>query len=144
MAIESITLGKNTNLPGASKPHWSTYARGKRKVRGVMNKTEEEFFADHISPRRIAGEIVETWYEIWSWRLTEKTPDGKPGIRYTPDFVVMLKGGQLVAYEVKGTGIATRADLNRVKLAAHTIPIQFFVATKQTKKQGGGFKIEEY
>lgn len=142
MAIESITIGKKSELQG--KRHWSTYAHGDRKVRGVMNKTEAEFFADYISPRRIAGEIIESWYETWSWRLTEKTPDGKPGIRYTPDFVVMLKSGQLVAYEVKGTGIATRADLNRVKLAAEKIPIRFFVAWKQTKKAGGGFKIEEY
>ena len=124
--------------------HRSTYARGARKERGVMNKTEQEFFASHISPRRISGDIVEHWYEVWTWRLTEKTPGGKPGIRYTPDFVVMLKGGLLEAYEVKGTGIATTADLNRVKLAADKLPIPFFVATKQTKKQGGGFKIEEY
>ncbi len=124
--------------------HWSTYARGARKERGVMNRTETEFFSSYIAPRLVCKEFVESWYETWTWRLTEKTPDGKPGIRYTPDFVVLQSDGFLIAYEVKGTGIATRADLNRVKLAADKIPIPFYVATKQTKKNGGGFKIEQY
>ena len=126
------------------KRHWSTYARGKRKEPGVMNRTETQFYDEHIAPLLARGEIIESWYEAWTWRLTEKTPDGKPGIRYTPDFVVLCVDGRLVAYEVKGTGIATRADLNRVKVAADKIPIPFYVATKQTKKQGGGFKIEQY
>ena len=109
-----------------------------------MNKTETEFRWNVIQPRIDAGEILECWYEVWTWRLTDKTSNGKPGIRYTADFVVMLKTGLLEAYEVKGTGIATTADLNRVKVAADKLPIPFFVARKQTKKNGGGFTFEQY
>ncbi len=126
------------------RPHWASHMKGKRKERGVMNRTETEFANTILEPRKVAGEIVEYWYESITFKLTDKTPGGKPGIRYTADFAVVLADYTLEFYEVKGTGIATTADLNRVKVAADKFPMRIFVATKQTKKQGGGFKIEEY
>ena len=118
--------------------------RGKLKQRGVMNSTERKFYEQQIMTRVAAGEIVAWWYEGYAFRLTEKTPSGKPGIRYTPDFVVMLATGELVVYEIKGVGNARRQDLNRVKLFADLFPFRVFVATQLRKKDGGGFKIEEY
>ena len=143
--ITGVTAKMPDEQPKPVARHWSSYARGVRKERGVMNKTEAEFLGEVIKPRIAAGEVREWWYEPSAWRLTDKTPDGKPGIRYTPDFMVLLAGCYKVEfYEIKGTGMATRADLNRVKLAAEKYPFRFFVATKQTKKRGGGFTIEEY
>ena len=147
--MSKLISGRKAILPEAEtrkepRPHWSTFARGARKERGVMNQTETEFFETHIEPLVLTGDIRYWAYEKWSWTLTEKTPDGKPGIRYTADFVTMARDGFFTAYEVKGTGIATTADLNRVKLAAEKIPMPFFVATKQLKRDGGGFKVERY
>lgn len=142
----TLITGQTAKMPGvaAEKRHWSAYAKGTQKERGVRNKTEAEFEATYLQPLVYSGHILEIQYEVWSWRLTDKTPDGKPGIRYTADFVVMYKCGFLVAYEVKGTGVATTADLNRVKLAAQVIPMRFYVATKLKKSDGGGFKVEQY
>ena len=36
-----------TNAEREPPRHWSTYAKGARKERGVMNKTEQQFFASH-------------------------------------------------------------------------------------------------
>ena len=124
--------------------HWSSYIRGTRKERGVMNRTETQFAQTELEPRKEAGEVVAYWYESITFKLSGKTPGGKPGIRYTADFAVLLADYTMEFYEVKGTGMAMTADLNRVKVAADKYPFRIFVATKQTKKQGGGFKIEEY
>ena len=134
----------DTKQPAAGKRHWATYIRGTPKKRGEMNKTETEFFTTYIEPRLATGEYLESWYESWFWRLTERTPDGKPGLRYGADFVVMLADGSLKAFEVKGTGPTNDASMNLLKLAASKIPMPFFLAKKQTKKDGGGFTIEEY
>ena len=120
------------------------YARGRRKERGVMNRTERKFHETIIQPTIDAGRVVQCWYEKWTWQLTEKTPGGKPGIRYTPDFVCLMASGLLVVYEVKGTGNARREALNRTKLFADIYPMRTYVATQQRVKDGGGFKIEEY
>ncbi len=123
---------------------WTTYAKGSRKQRqGVMNKTEAKFLAEVIEPRQQAGKVVAWWFEDWSFRLTAATPGGKPGIRYTPDFVCLLADGTLVVFEVKG-GHAWQAGMNRTKLFGEKFPLRIFVATVRTKKDGGGFKIEEY
>jgi hypothetical protein len=133
-----------TNAEPESRRHWSSYIRGTRKERGVMNKTETEFAETVLDIRLAAGEITQYWYEAVTLKLTDKTPGGRRGIRYTADFMVWLDGGGIELFEVKGTGVSTTADLNRVKLAADKYPFRFFVATKQTKADGGGFKIEEY
>ena len=122
---------------------FGTYLRGKTR-KGEMNRTESQFLETVIGPQVVTGEVVQWWYEALTFKLTEKTPEGKPGIRYTPDFALQLHGGELVCYEVKGTGFAMNESLNRVKMAAQKFPIRFYVATKQTKKAGGGFRIEEY
>lgn len=136
--------------------HWSNYARGERKQRGVMNRTERQF-SELLEMQKAAGEVVEWWYEAMTFKLTdapgEKSDDllagelsdkKRTGTRYTPDFSVMLADERMIHYEVKGTGIATTADLNRVKAAAEKYPFRFYVATKRTKKAGGGFEIEEF
>ena len=83
-----------------------------------MNRTETKCLNEVIEPMVLAAEAAGWWYEAVTFRLTDSTPDGKPGIRYTPDFLVRLKLGELIFYEVKGAGNATRANLNRVKVAA--------------------------
>jgi hypothetical protein len=133
-----------SSTPPRSRPRWATYARGAQKQRGVKNSTEQKFYDEHLVPMLQDQSARAVWYERWSWTLTEKTPGGLPGLRYTPDFVVILASGELRAYEVKGVGNARRQDLNRVKLFADLIPIRIFVATQLTKKNGGGFKIAEY
>ncbi len=120
------------------------YASGARKPKGQMNRTEKRFFESFIAPMLNDGTAVASWYEAWAFTLTQTTPEGKPGIRYTPDFVVQLAGGELRVYEVKGCGNARRESLNRTKLFASSFPLRTFLATQQAKKHGGGFKLEEY
>src|SRR5687767_11885760 len=106
----------------ARRPHWTTFVRGKRKERGSMNKTEAAY-CEHLKLRKLAGEITEFWYEAVTFKLTEGTPDGKPGIRYTPDFLVMLIDGTMECHEVKG--FANKLEMNRLKLAADKFPFRF-------------------
>ena len=147
---DGLITGRTAQIPDepapAKKParHWTHYARGRKKVRGEMNRTETQFLNEVIMPRVETGEVVAWWYETITFRLTDKTPSGKPGTRYTPDFVVVLDTYELVCFEVKGSGIATTADLNRVKAASQKFPLRFYVATRRAKKDGGGFRIEEY
>ena len=127
------------------KSRWTMFARARKpKPRGVMNGTEKKFYESHLVPLLQSQSACAVWYEQWSWTLTTKTPGGLPGTRYMPDFVVLRADGELDVYEVKGSGNARRQDLNRVKQFADLFPLRVYVATLQTKRQGGGFKIEEY
>lgn len=139
-----------------AKHHWSAYATGERKQRGVMNATEKAF-SELLDRQKAAGEVIAWWYESIGLKLSDtpgdKRADGvagrlsdrqRHGTRYTPDFAVLLADYRMIFYEIKGSGIATTADLNRVKEAAEKFPFRFYVATKQTQKAGGGFEIEEF
>jgi hypothetical protein len=123
------------------RPHWTTFARGKRKERGKMNQTETAY-SKHLEGRKLAGEIVGFWYEAVTFKLTEGTPDGKPGIRYTPDFLVMLTTGEIELHEVKG--FANKLEMNRIKVAADKFPFRFIAVKRQAKRDGGGWQQEEF
>lgn len=128
------------------RPRWSNFARvGRKKVRGEMSPAERKFRTEFLDPEIANGGAREIWYERVSFTLTDKTPSGRPGVRYTPDFMVQYTDGELVFFEVKGyaTSIHKRA-LNEVKMFADMFAFRVYVATAQTKANGGGFKIEEY
>jgi len=107
-------------------------ARGRtdRCVAGEMNGTERSYAA-LLESRRLAGEIVDYWFE----RLTFKLADD---CRYTPDFIVMMPDGELQAHEVKGF---FREDaLIKIKVAAQQFPFTFIAVFKLSKRDGGGWK----
>ena len=118
-------------------------AYGRRKDRGVMNSTEKRFFEEVLEPKIASGKVVQWWYERWTWAMTDSTPGGKPGIRYTPDFVCLLDTNELVVFEIKG-GNPLRAGLNRAKLFADLFPLRLYLVSPRRKKDGGGWTIEEY
>lgn len=103
-----------------------------------LNKTEAEFLLwlrNHYDPVVVLSQAV-------TLRLGN-------GVRYTPDFVVPVprvpvdgKHVELAAYETKGF---MRDDANvKLKVAASLYPfIKFHLVSKRTKKNGGGFSIEE-
>lgn len=70
------------------------------------------------------------------------------GVRYTPDFVVVIQNAkrvpamQVLAFETKGF---MREDAAvKIKVAAHQYPwMKFNLVTKRRKKDGGGWSIEE-
>lgn len=59
-----------------------------------MNKTETARAIDLEAMKR-AGQIVEWWYEKWTFKLADD-------LRYTPDFVIQKPDGLLEVEEVKG------------------------------------------
>jgi hypothetical protein len=61
---------------------------------------------------------------------------------YTPDFVVMAADGVLECHEVKGHW---QDDARvKIKVAASLYPFRFFAVKKQTRKNGGGWDVEEF
>lgn len=110
------------------------FAKGVRKRHqpGTMNGSEREY-AGMLEVRRLAGEIVEIHFEVFTFKLA-------PDTRYTPDFVVMLADGTLEAHEVKG--YMEDDAWVKLKVAAQLIPLQFVLAKKRAKKDGGGWEIK--
>lgn len=109
-------------------------ARGRRREPGTMNKTEAAYAAS-LELRRIAGEIL--WYEFEAikFRLAANT-------FYTPDFIIMLADGTLEAHEVKGHW---EDDARvKIKVAADKFPLRFVALKVVPKKDGGGWKEEEF
>jgi hypothetical protein len=106
------------------------FALGRLKV-GERNKTESDYEKVLIT-RQSCGEIVKYWFESWKFRLADNT-------FYTPDFVILMPDGELIAHEVKGFMMD---DANvKIKVAAELFPMPFYVVRKQAKKLGGGWSI---
>ena len=106
-------------------------AKGRKKP-GVMNKTEAAYF-EYLKSR---DDVEEIEYEMTSFGLA-------PGCKYTPDFLVMLKDGEVQFHEVKGARAIFQDDAKvKIKVAASMVPFRFFVVfPSKTKK--GEWDIEE-
>jgi hypothetical protein len=108
-------------------------ALGRLKV-GVMNKTEQAYAAT-LDERRMAGEVAWFKFEGMKFRLADNT-------FYTPDFAVMLSDGALEMHEVKGFW---QDDARaKIKIAADLYPFPFIAVRVRSKKEGGGWSVEEF
>lgn len=108
-------------------------ALGRLKA-GAMNQTEARYAA-HLESRKQAGEIAWYRFEGMKFRLADST-------FYTPDFAVMLSGGELECHEVKGHW---EDDARvKVKVVADQYPLRFIAVTANKKKSGGVWAIEEF
>ena len=104
-------------------PRKSAKGTTRRRIPGVMNKTEAQFEREVLMPLAKSGEIIWHGFEAMTFKLAK-------GSNYTPDFIVQFLHGDLVAYEVKGAkkdgkALCEEASLVRIKNAAEKFPIQF-------------------
>ena len=109
------------------------YALGRLKA-GQLNNTEKSY-QDHLELLYRAGEIL--WYKFEG--ITFKLADN---LRYTPDFILMNKSGELEAIEVKSWWVGDAKA--KIKMASESFPIKFTAVYAKPKKDGGGWKIEEF
>lgn len=116
------------------RPHWTTFARGKRRKPGTMNGTEAKY-AEHLDRLKLTGEVLWYRFEGIRFRIGE-------GANYTPDFIVMRPSGLIECIEVKG--FWAEAAKVRIKVAADIYPFRFVAVKKQSKKAGGGWTEEEF
>jgi hypothetical protein len=108
-------------------------ALGRLKA-GAMNKTEAAY-ARYLEDRKHAGDVAWYRFEGVKLRLADST-------FYTPDFAVMLAGGEMECHEVKGHW---QDDARaKIKIAADQYPFRFIAITAKTKKSGGGWAVEEF
>ncbi len=108
-------------------------ALGRMKA-GAMNKTEAAY-AQHLELLKAAGEVLWYKFEGIKYRLADNT-------FYTPDFAVMVKSGALEAHEVKGFWVDDARA--KIKIAADLYPVKFRAIKAKTKKNGGGWSVEEF
>jgi hypothetical protein len=111
----------------------SVYALGRLKS-GVMNRTEAAY-AQVLEAQKQSGEVL--WWEFEG--LTFKLAEGS---RYTPDFNVMLANGQMEMREVKGRWMDDAKT--KIKVAASKFPFLFRAVYSVPKKDGGGFRYEDF
>lgn len=108
-------------------------ALGRLKA-GAMNKTEAAY-ATLLQQRLNAGEVAWFKFEGMKLRLADNT-------FYSPDFAVMLATGDLEQHEVKGFW---QEDARaKIKIAAAMYPFRFVAVKVRSRKQGGGWEMEEF
>jgi len=109
------------------------FALGRLKA-GAMNKTETAYAA-HLALLKHAGDVEWYRFEGIKLRLADNT-------FYTPDFAVMVKGGQLECHEVKGFW---QDDARaKIKVAAEMYPLRFVAITANPRTAGGGWSMEDF
>lgn len=111
----------------------SLQALGRLKT-GQMNKTEAAY-ADTLAWQMREGQVAWFKFEGVKLRLADNT-------FYSPDFAVMLADGSLECHEVKGFW-AEDARV-KIKVAAELYPFKFIAVTAKPKRDGGGWKVEEF
>lgn len=117
-------------------------ARGRIAKRGKRNKTEQRYEDTVLAEQKLAGKIVQWWFEPISFRLS--SPDSGQPARYTPDFMVQSSDGTMYFDDVKGTGIDNEAAAVRAKTAAEQFPCYVFRICKERRvRDGGGFEVRE-
>lgn len=108
-------------------------ALGRMKA-GHMNQTEAAY-GQQLELRKRAGDIQ--WYRFEGIKL--RLGDG---VFYTPDFAVMASDGVIEIHEVKGRW---QDDAKvKIKVAAEMYPFRFIAIRKALKRDGGGWKVEEF
>ncbi len=109
------------------------FALGRLKS-GERNKTEAAYEL-YLESQKQAGEILWYAFEGMTFKLAKDT-------RYTPDFVVMLKNGELECREIKSIW---RDDAKvKIKVASTLFPVRFVAIYAKPKKDGGGWRDEEF
>jgi hypothetical protein len=115
---------------------WRVKAKGRtRKPAEGMNQTEAEYAA-LLEKRRAIGEVEWYAFEAIKLRLAKQT-------FLTLDFAVMLTDGSFEMHEVKGGFWEDDARV-KIKVAAEMFPFRIIAAQKLPKKDGGGWKVEEF
>lgn len=101
---------------------------------GERNKTEAAYESE-LERQKQVGEILWYQFEGMTFKLAKDT-------RYTPDFVVLLANGEVECREVKSIW---RDDAKiKIKVASLLFPFRFIAIYAKTKKDGGGWKVEEF
>ncbi|TXH16513.1 MAG: DUF1064 domain-containing protein [Hyphomicrobiaceae bacterium] len=110
---------------------------GKRHKPGVMNQTETAY-SEILHARQLAGEVLLWAFESVTFKLADRCT-------YTPDFAVWLADGTMEFVDCKGGGPMDDKSRVKVKVAAEKFPQFVFVIEKRlSKKDGGGWKREEF
>lgn len=124
---------KRRRPPVSGHKRWQALGR---LPKGTMNKTEREY-ADLLDQQKAAGQIIDYKFHPMRIRLADNT-------YYEVDFLVLHGDHSLAIHETKGGYTSEKGQL-KIKLVAELMPwFGFFKAVKQTKKDGGGFKLEDF
>jgi len=133
LAFPSTVQERAASLRHAANPKRRMQALGRLKT-GQMNKTEAAY-ARHLETRKRVGEVLWYRFEGLKLRLADNT-------FYSPDFAVMLADGSLECHEVKGFWVDDARV--KIKVAADQYPMRFIAVKVRAKKDGGGWKLEEF
>ena len=107
-----------------------------RMPKDKMNATEKAY-SELLEGQRIAGEVISWKFHPMNIRLADKT-------FYEVDFLVLHADMTLAIHEVKGGFTSEKGQL-KIKMVSEVMPYFAMIkAIKQTKAQGGSFRLEYY
>jgi len=109
------------------------YAQGRLKA-GVMNATEAAY-AQRLELLKQGCQVK--WYAFDKIKL--RLADG---CFYTCDFAVMTDANVIEMHEVKG--FWTDDARVKIKVASDLYPFRFIAVKPRSKKNGGGWEVEEF
>lgn len=102
-----------------------------------MNKTEAAYVAYVLDPQKQRGEIIDWKFHSMNIRLADKT-------FYEVDFLVLHADMSVAIHETKGEFTTDKGQM-KIKLCAEVLPwFRFYKCIKLSKKNGGGWHVEEY
>jgi hypothetical protein len=109
------------------------FALGRLKT-GEMNKLEQKY-SEHLEGQKRDGEVLWFKFEGIKLRLADNT-------FFTGDFAVQAADEVVEIHEVKGQWFDDAKV--KIKVAASIYPFRFISVRPRAKKDGGGWKREEF
>lgn len=107
-----------------------------RLPKGTMNKTEAAY-AEELASQKATGKILDFKFHPMRIRLADNT-------YYEVDFLVLHADRSLFIHETKG-GFTSEKGQMKIKLVAEIMPwFGMLKVTRLTKKDGGGWKVEDF
>lgn len=101
-----------------------------------MNKLERARAIDLEAMKR-TGQIVEWWYEKWTFKLADDT-------RFTPDFVIQKASGALEVEEVKGFWREDARVKLKVFVAQFPFPTRAYTQGKRWDGNANSWDVEVF
>jgi len=98
-----------------------------KKMAPEMNRTEATY-AMILEAQKRDGSIRDYWFESVTVKLAD-------GVRYTPDFAVLLADDTFELHEVKGGFIRDDARV-KLRVAARHTPFTYVLAPFKNKAEG--------
>jgi len=134
LRVGGVLAGKGVSVASEKVRSVQEPERADSEPRGRMNGLETKYTLEVLGPRKLAGEVLDYWYESIRFRMAKN-------VNFTIDFIIQTPSGW-EAHEVKG--YKHRANWSNFKTVSEMKPFSLMFKFYLCRKIKGEWIIERF